>query len=113
MVKEGGVGKAARAHRRGRWGRAWCEKGHEWRRRGRTWCGQWRKTRCLGWWGNQIKLKEGVKIGGWGGANKGKHIFVEDGVSRDDDVVGDKVNTVIPLVVKGVAKEDAASGVRR
>jgi hypothetical protein len=38
--------------------------------------------------GNRIGLEEGVKIGGWGGASKGKHIFVEDNVTRDDDAVG-------------------------
>jgi hypothetical protein len=66
-----------------------------------------------GWRGNRIGLKEGVKIGGWGGANKGKHIFVENDVMRDDDAVGDEVKTAIPLVVRGVAKEEAASGARR
>jgi hypothetical protein len=40
--------------------------------------------------GNRIGLKEGVKIGGWG-ANKGKHIFVENDVTRDNDAVGDEV----------------------
>ena len=55
--------------------------------------------------GNRIGLKEGVEIGGWGGVSKGKHIFVEDDVTRDDDAVGGKVQTPIPLVVRGVAKE--------
>jgi hypothetical protein len=53
----------------------------------------------LGWRGNQIILKEGVEIGRWGGASKGKHIFVEDDVMRDDDAVGDEVKTMIPLMV--------------
>jgi hypothetical protein len=44
------------------------------------------------------------------GANKGKHIFVENNVTRDEYAVGDKVKTTIPLVVRGVIEEDAASG---
>jgi hypothetical protein len=51
------------------------------------WCRQRRKARRLGWRGNRIVLKEGVEIDGWRGANKGKHIFVEDDVTRDDDAV--------------------------
>jgi hypothetical protein len=35
--------------------------------------------------GNRIRLKDGVKIGGWGGECKGKNMFVEDDVTRDDD----------------------------
>jgi hypothetical protein len=34
-------------------------------------------------------------------------------VTRDDDAVGGEVQTPIPLVVRGVAKEEAASGARR
>jgi hypothetical protein len=34
-------------------------------------------------------------------------------VTRDDDEVGGEVQTPIPLMVRGVAEEDAASGVRR
>jgi hypothetical protein len=34
-------------------------------------------------------------------------------VTRDDDAVGGEVQAPIPLVVRGVAKEEAASGVRR
>jgi hypothetical protein len=71
----------------GRRGRAWNGKRRERRRRGRTWCRQRRKAGRLGWWGNRIGLKEGVEIGGWGGASKRKHIFVEDEVTRDDDAV--------------------------
>jgi hypothetical protein len=41
--------------------------------------------------GNRVGLEEGVKIGGWGGASKGKHIFIEDDVMRDDDAVGGEV----------------------
>jgi hypothetical protein len=55
------------------------------------------------WRGSHIGLKEGVEIDGWGGASKWKHIFVEDDVTGDDDVVGSKVKTAIPLVVRGVA----------
>jgi hypothetical protein len=58
------------------------------------------------WWGwNRIRLEEGVKIGGLGGASKGKHIFVKDDVTRDDDAVGGEVQTPVPLVVRRVAKE--------
>jgi hypothetical protein len=63
--------------------------------------------------GNRIGLEEWVEIGGCGGACKGKHIFVEDDVTRDDDAVGGEVQTPIPLVVRGVAEEEAASGARR
>jgi hypothetical protein len=101
VVDEGGVGEASRTRRRGRtWrergqqGRAWRRRGRAWRekrrqrrRRGRTWCRQRRKAGRLEWRGNRIRLKEGVEIGGWGGANKGKHIFVDDDVTRDDDAV--------------------------
>jgi hypothetical protein len=41
--------------------------------------------------GTRIKLKEGVEISGWGGASKGKHIFVEDDVAREDDAMGGEV----------------------
>jgi hypothetical protein len=61
----------------------------------------------------RIRLKEGVEIGGWGGASKEKHIFVEDDVTGDDDAMGGEVKTTIPLVVRGGAKEEAASGAWR
>mgnify|MGYP000956468088 CR=1 FL=1 len=48
---------------------------------------QRRKAGCLWGEGNRIELKEGVEIGGWGGASKGKHIFVEDDVTREGDAV--------------------------
>jgi hypothetical protein len=63
--------------------------------------------------GTRIGLKEGVEIGGQGGASKGKHIFVEDDMTRDDDAIGGEVKTEIPLVVKRVAKEEAADGAWR
>jgi hypothetical protein len=65
------------------------------------------------WRGNQIGLKERVEIGGWGGASKGKHIFVENNVMKDEYEVGDKVKIVIPLVARGVTEEEAASGAGR
>jgi hypothetical protein len=34
-------------------------------------------------------------------------------VTRDDDAVGGEFQTPIPLVVRGVAEEEAASGARR
>jgi hypothetical protein len=40
------------------------------------------------WWrGNWIELKKGVEIGGWGAAIKGKHIFIEDDMMRNDDAM--------------------------
>jgi hypothetical protein len=63
--------------------------------------------------GTRIRLKEGFKIGGWGGASKGKHIFIENDMMRDDDLMGGEVKTAIPLVVRRVAKEEAARGVWR
>jgi hypothetical protein len=68
---------------------------------------------ALGVEGDRIGLKEQVEIGGWGGVSKGKHIFVENNVTRDEDAVGDQVKIVIPLVVRGVAKKEATSGARR
>jgi hypothetical protein len=96
----------------GQRGRTRCGKRHERRHRGPAWSGQWCKAGCLGWWWNRIWFKEGVEIDGWGGASKGKHIFVKNNVMRDDDAVGDEVKTVTPRVVSGVAKEEAASGAR-
>jgi hypothetical protein len=34
-------------------------------------------------------------------------------VTRDHDAVGDEVKTAIPLVVRGVIEEEAASGAKR
>jgi hypothetical protein len=65
------------------------------------------------WGGDRIGLKKGVEIGGWGGASKGKHIFIENNVTRYEYAVGDEVKKTIPLVVRGVTKEEAASGARR
>jgi hypothetical protein len=61
--------------------------------------------RGAGGGGNHFGLEEGVKIDGWDGASKGKHIFVEDDVTRDDDAVGSEVQTPVHLVVRRVAKE--------
>jgi hypothetical protein len=65
-----------------------------------------------GSWGGGVSGSdsEGVEIGGWGGACKGKRIFVEDDVARDDDAVGGEVKAAIPLVVRGVAEEEAEGG---
>jgi hypothetical protein len=63
--------------------------------------------------GTRIRLKKGVEISGWGGASKGKHIFVENDVTGDDDAMGGEIKTMIPLVVRRVAKEEAASGAWR
>jgi hypothetical protein len=53
-----------------------------------------------------------VDIGGWGGASKGKHIFVENNMTRDEYEVGDEVKTVVLLVVRGVTEKETASGAR-
>ena len=63
-----------------------------------------------GWRRNRIGLKERVEIGGWGGASKRKHIFVENNVMRDEYAVGDEVKTTIPLMVRGVPEDEAVSG---
>jgi hypothetical protein len=59
----------------------------EQRRQSRAWRGLRRKAWRLEWRGNRIGLKEGVKINRWGGASKGKHVFVENNMMRDEDVV--------------------------
>jgi hypothetical protein len=64
----------------------------------------------LGWRGDRIRLKERVEIGRWGGASNEKHVFVENNLTRDENAVGDEEKTVIPLVVRGVTEEEAASG---
>jgi hypothetical protein len=66
-----------------------------------------------GWRENRIEVKERVEIDGWGGASKEKHIFVENEVTRDEYVVGDEVQTSIPLVVRGVTEKEAPSGAKR
>jgi hypothetical protein len=78
-VDEGKIDDASCACRQGRASR-WSG------RRGHAWCRQRRKSGRLGW-RNQIELKKGVEIGGWGGASKGELILVEDDVTRDDDAV--------------------------
>jgi hypothetical protein len=72
-------------------------------------------------------MGNGTRQGAWGGGVRGldsrresrsvggeeparKHIFVEDDMARDDDAVGDEVKVVIPLMVRGVAEEDATGG---
>jgi hypothetical protein len=67
----------------------------------------------LGGKGTRVGLKEGVKIGGRGGVGKGKNIFVEDDVTRDDDAMGCEIKAAIPLVIGGVAKEEVTSGAWR
>jgi hypothetical protein len=62
--------------------------------------------------GTRISLEKGVEIGGWGGASKGKHIFVENDVTGDD-AMGGEVKATIPLVVRRVAKEEEANGAWR
>lgn len=50
-----------------------------------------------------------------GGEEPAREIhFTKNDMSRDDDdVVGQKVETPVPLVVRGVLEEKAASGSRR
>jgi hypothetical protein len=43
---------------------------------------------------------------------KGKLIFVENNVMRDEYAVGDEVKTMIPLVVRGVTKQETTSRAR-
>jgi hypothetical protein len=76
----------------------WCGKRHEqWRLR------LWRRrSERSGWRGDRIGLKERVEIDGWGGASKGKPIFVVNDVTRDEYADGGEANTAIPLVVRGV-----------
>jgi hypothetical protein len=57
--------------------------------------------------------RESRSVGGWGGASEGEHIFVEENITRDEYAVGDEVKTTIPLVVRGVTEEEAASGAMR
>jgi hypothetical protein len=48
-----------------------------------------------------------------GRIRQGEHIFVQDDMTSDDDVLGGEVKTAIPLLVRGVAKEEASSEARR
>jgi hypothetical protein len=48
-----------------------------------------------------------------GRSQQGKHIFVENNVTRDEDAVGEEVNTAIPIVVRGVTEEEVVSGTGR
>jgi hypothetical protein len=87
----------------------WCWLRHE----------RWRLSLVRSWWerprwrGNRIRLKKRVEIGGWGGASKGKHIFFENDVTRDEYAVGGEVKTLIPFMFRGVTEEKVASGARR
>jgi hypothetical protein len=47
-----------------------------------------------------------------GRSQQGKHIFVENDVTRDEYAVGGEVKTSIPLVVRGVIEEETTSGAR-
>jgi hypothetical protein len=71
------------------------------------------RSEVTGGMDSRIRLKERVEIGGWGGASKGEHSFVENDVTRDDDLVECEVKTAIPLMVRRVAKEEAMSGAWR
>jgi hypothetical protein len=46
------------------------------------------------------------------GANKGKHIFVENNVTRDEYAVGDEIKAAIPFVVRRVTEEETTSEAR-
>jgi hypothetical protein len=52
--------------------------------------------------------QHGGESGGWevGGANKGKSILIEDNMSRDD-LVGEKIEATIPLVIRVIEKKAA------
>jgi hypothetical protein len=64
------------------------------------------------WGRGELDRTQGDEIGGWGGASKGNHIFVENDVTRDEYAVGGEVKASIPLVVTGVTEEEATSGAR-
>jgi hypothetical protein len=93
-IDDGGVDEEGPARRvgqscRGRMRRKRGQRGRVWRRRGRAWCRHGR--RGWGGTGTWIGLKEGVKVGGRRGTGKGKHFFVENDMTRDDDAIGGEV----------------------
>jgi hypothetical protein len=57
--------------------------------------------------------RRGSKSVGWGRASKEKHIFDENDTTRDDNEMEAEAKTAIPLVARGVAKEEATSGAWR
>jgi hypothetical protein len=61
---------------------------------------------------DDFSIKEGIEVGTWGGANKGKNIVIEDNMAKDDDVVGEKIKATIPLMIRGVPKEKIPNGSR-
>jgi hypothetical protein len=61
--------------------------------------GQWRKADD--WGGGGIRSdsrRESRSV--VGRSQQGKHIFIENNMTRDEDAVGDEVNTTIPLVIR-------------
>jgi hypothetical protein len=62
---------------------------------------------------DMVGTKEWVKIDRWGGSNEGKDILVKNDMSRDDDVVGEEIKAVVPLVARGVTKEKKMRRARR
>lgn len=55
-----------------------------------------------------IGIEERVRIGRWGGSNKRERDLIENEMSGDDDVIGQKIDATIPLVIRVVPKEKAA-----
>jgi hypothetical protein len=59
------------------------------------------------------RLVEGVILRGGGSERRDREekvILVEDDVTGDENSVGGEVQTLIPLVIRGVPKEDATGG---
>jgi hypothetical protein len=59
----------------------------------------WTQGECQDWWGEEPA--------------RGNTSSSKNDVTRDQDAVGDEVKTAIPLVVRGVIEEEAASGAKR
>jgi hypothetical protein len=65
---------------------------------------------------NRVCLKEGVVLRGGGNGRRYRERevkFVEDNVTRDEDSVSREVQTSVPLVIRGLPKEDTMSRSRR
>jgi hypothetical protein len=59
--------------------------------------------------GERRDIEERVKDRRCGGAIKEISVLIEN-MSRDDDVVGEKIKAPVPLVIGGAPKEKARSG---
>ena len=61
--------------------------------------------------GERRDIEERVKDRRWGGAIKEISVLIEN-MSRDDDVVGEKIKAPVPLVIRGVPEEKTARRTR-